>query len=203
MADRLLDVLEEAQARGILGPGPVEAHIHHARALAGLAGPAPTSFLDLGSGGGIPGLILAEEWPGARGILLESRERRCAFLEWAVEALEAGGHVTVACGRAEDVARDPTFRASVELVVARLFAPPAVTAECAVGFLQPAGRLLVAEPPAAEGRRWPVDGLAELGLTGPEVRRAAGVTAAILRLSGPVDDRWPRRPGIPAKRRLW
>lgn len=203
MAGRLVDVLEAARARGLLGPGPVATHADHARALAGLAGATPASFLDLGSGGGVPGLILAEEWPRAHGVLVDSRERSCAFLESAVEELELGGRLTVACGRAEDLARDPAFRASVELVVARSFAPPAVTAECAVGFLLPAGRLLVAEPPEADEKRWPIDGLAELGLTGPEVRRSAGVTAATLALSGPVDDRWPRRPGIPAKRRLW
>jgi len=203
VAGRLLNVLEAARARGLLGPGPVAAHVDHARALAELAGATPASFLDLGSGGGVPGLILAEEWPHARGVLVDSRERSCAFLAGAVEALELGGRLTVACGRAEDLARDPAFRASVELVVARSFAPPAVTAECAVGFLLPGGRLLVAEPPEADGERWPTGGLTELGLTGPELGRSAGVTAAVLTLAGPVDDRWPRRPGIPAKRRLW
>jgi 16S rRNA (guanine527-N7)-methyltransferase len=203
VAGRLLDVLEEARAGGLLGPGPIDAHVHHARGLARLAGAAPESFLDLGSGGGVPGLVLAQEWPHARAVLLESRGRRCAFLDAAIEQLELEGRVTVACGRAEDLARDPAFRASVDLVAARSFGRPAVTAECAVGFLRPGGRLLVAEPPGAEGDRWPPAGLTVLGLTGPEVARAGEVTAAALTLAGAVDDRWPRRPGIPAKRPLW
>ena len=66
MAD-LLDVLEESRARGLLGPGPVDGQIGHARTLAELIGTPPRSFLDLGSGGGIPGLVLAEAWPDARG----------------------------------------------------------------------------------------------------------------------------------------
>ena len=203
MAGRLLDVLEEARAGGFLGPGPVDTHVHHARGLARLAGPAPGSFLDLGSGGGVPGLVLAEEWPQARAVLLESRARRCAFLDTAVEQLELEGRVTVACGRAEDLARDSSFRASVDLVVARSFGRPAVTAECAVGFLRSGGRLLVTEPPGAEGDRWPPAGLAVLGLAGPELARGGEVTAAALTLTGAVDDRWPRRPGIPAERPLW
>jgi len=203
VAGRLLDVLEKARARGLLGPGPIDAHVDHARGLAHLVEPAPASFLDLGSGGGVPGLILAEEWPQASAVLLESRQRRCAFLDAAAEQLQLGGRVTVACGRAEDLARDHAFRASVELVVARSFGRPAVTAECAVGFLRPGGRLLVAEPPDTEGDRWPAAGVAALGLTGPERGRAGDVTAAVLTLAAPVDDRWPRRPGIPAKRPLW
>ncbi|MGH2780757.1 MAG: 16S rRNA (guanine(527)-N(7))-methyltransferase RsmG [Acidimicrobiia bacterium] len=202
MPARLLDVLEEARARGLLGPGPVESHVDHARGLARLVGSAPTSFLDLGSGGGVPGLVLADEWPHAQGVLLESRGRRCSFLRGAVAQLELG-RIAVACGRAEDLAREPALRASVELVVARSFGRPAVTAECAVGFLQPGGRLLVADPPGAEGDRWPVAGVSVLGLTGPEVCRAGGVTAAVLTLPGAVDDRWPRRSGIPAKRPTW
>jgi len=203
VAGSLLDVLEEARARGFLGPGPIDAHVRHARALAGFAGAAPESFLDLGSGGGVPGLVLAEEWPEARGILLEARARRCAFLDDAVTVLGLEGRLAVACGRAEELARDPALRASVDLVVARSFAPPAVTAECAVGFLRPAGRLLVAEPPDGEGERWPPERLAGLGLTGPQLRRSPEVTAVILTLPDVAEDRWPRRPGIPAKRRLW
>jgi 16S rRNA (guanine527-N7)-methyltransferase len=203
MVGRLVDVLGEARDRGFLGPGPVEAHIEHARGLARLAGDAPASFLELGAGGGVPGLVLAHEWPEARMVLLESQQRRCAFLESAVERLELGGRATVACGRAEDLARAPQWRGSVEVVVARSFGPPAVTAECAVGFLAPGGRLVVAEPPEAGDARWPPAGVATLGLAGPEVRRALGVTAAVFTLRSPADRRWPRRAGIPGKRPLW
>jgi 16S rRNA (guanine527-N7)-methyltransferase len=202
VAGRLLDVLEEARTRGFLGPGPVEAHLDHATALAELAGPTPGTFLDLGAGGGVPGLVLAELWSGAGGVLLESRPRRCAFLEEVLEVLGLAGRLLVACGRAEDLARDPGHRASVELVVARGFGPPAVTAECAVGFLRPGGRLVVSEPPGSATERWPEPGLDQLGLAGPEIRRAGDVTAAILTLVA-SDERWPRRSGIPAKRRLW
>lgn len=206
MALPLLGVLEEAKTRGFLGPGAVEAHVEHAAALAALAGPAPASFLDLGAGGGVPGLVLAREWPHARGILVESQRRRCEFLEWAVAELGQGDRIAVACGRAEDLARRPEWRGGAEVVAARAFAAPAVTAECAVGFLRPGGRLVVAEPPESGdsgATRWPAAGVAELGLRGPERRRGGGITVAVLTAGGPVADRWPRRAGMPAKRPVW
>jgi 16S rRNA (guanine527-N7)-methyltransferase len=88
--------------------------------------------------------------------------------------------------------------------VARSFGPPAVTAECAAGFLPVGGLLVVSEPPAddePEGR-WPPAGLAELGF-GPAARLGTP-TAGFVRIPCVEDhDRWPRRVGIPAKRPRW
>ncbi|MGQ0803003.1 MAG: RsmG family class I SAM-dependent methyltransferase [Actinomycetota bacterium] len=199
----LRDVLEDARARGLLGPGPVEGHIRHSRALAELIGPAPDSFVDLGSGGGIPGLVLAQEWSAARATLIDSHRRAGAFLEEAVTRLELGGRLTVACGRAEELARQAHLRGAFELVVARSFGAPAATAECAVGFLQPGGRLVVSEPPESLPERWNPEGLADLGLSAPTIRRAAGITVAVVELAEAPADAWPRRTGVPAKRPLW
>jgi 16S rRNA (guanine527-N7)-methyltransferase len=203
VADPLLDVLGEAQTRGLLGPGPVEDQIRHSRALAELIGPVPGSFLDLGAGGGIPGLVLAVDWTDDRATLLDSHWRACTFLEEAVDRLGLQDRVTVACGRAEALARQPDLRGAFELVVARSFGLPAVTAECAVGFLRPAGRLIVSEPPEPQEGRWDAMGLRRLGLSEPAVRRGGGVTVAVLELVDTVSERWPRRPGIPTKRPLW
>jgi 16S rRNA (guanine527-N7)-methyltransferase len=148
-------------------------------------------------------LILAIEWAEAQVTLLDSHRRACTYLEDAVARLELGARTRVVCERAEKLAREPALRGAFELVVARSFGPPAVTGECAVGFLEPGGRLVVSEPPESEGERWDADGLARLGLSGPTIRRAEDVTVAILELSRPAADRWPRRPGIPAKRPLW
>lgn len=200
---RLLQVLEEARDRGFLGPLPAAKNVEHSRRLGVVSGPAPRRFLDLGAGAGVPGLVLTLEWPDSRAVLLDSRRRVCAWLGEAITALALGDRVTVVCGRAEELARRPDLRQAFDLVVARSFGSPAVTAECGVAFLTAAGRLVVSEPPAAEGERWPAAGLAELGLTGPEIHREGGVTAAVLTRHGVLNDRWPRRPGIPAKRPLW
>lgn len=162
-------------------------------------------MLDLGSGGGLPGLVLATYHPELDLTLLEARQRACRFLREAVATLEMA-RVAVVEARAEDAARRPDLRGSFDAVVARSFGPPAVTAECAVGFLRPGGRLVVSEPPGDEERaaadRWPPPGLDELGLSPPEAGGGPGASFVVMEKTR-SDDRWPRRVGVPAKRPLW
>jgi 16S rRNA (guanine527-N7)-methyltransferase len=162
--------------------------------------------LDLGSGGGLPGLVLATYRPQLELTLLEARQRACRFLREAVTALDLA-RVTVVEARAEDAARRPDLRESFDAVVARSFGSPAVTAECAVGFLRPGGRLVVSEPPGDEegdgaAVRWSQPGLEELGLSPPAPGAGAGASYVLMEKRR-SDDRWPRRVGIPAKRPLW
>jgi 16S rRNA (guanine527-N7)-methyltransferase len=202
----LVEVLKEARSRGYLGPEPVERHLEHSLSLADAIGPFDGTFLDLGSGGGVPGLVLAIHWAEAHGVLLESRQRRCAFLERAVARLGLVERVTVRCGRAERLARDPELRGTTDLVVARSFGRPAVTAECAVGFLRGGGRLVVSEPPAGTtdvGERWPPEGLAQFGLGAAVPVRSNDAGAVVMTTQGPPDDRWPRREGRPTKSPRW
>jgi 16S rRNA (guanine527-N7)-methyltransferase len=150
--------------------------------------------------------VLALGWPDAQGILLESQHRRCEFLEAAVARLDLAGRVGVRGGRAEDLARVPELRGRVDLVVARAFGRPAVTAECGVGFLQAGGRLVVTEPPEGTERtseRWPEDALRLLGLGPASLIRSGGAGAAVLVALGEPADQWPRRVGRPAKSPLW
>jgi 16S rRNA (guanine527-N7)-methyltransferase len=161
--------------------------------------------LDLGSGGGVPGLVLAVSRPALHVTLLEARARACRFLRQAVAELGLAA-VAVVEARAEEAARRDGLREVFDAVVARSFGPPAVTAECAVGFLRPAGRLVVSEPPLDDDDRaavrWPADGLATLGL-GPAVRGGGPDAAFVTMQKIGGDDRWPRRVGMPAKRPLW
>jgi len=203
---QLIAHLERARARGFVGPGTVDAHLEHAEALAAAVGSDfGGRFLDLGSGAGLPGLALLLAWPQATGTLLDSRQRRCAFLEEALGELGVDRRGDVACGRAEDLARRVDRRGAYDLVVARGFGSPSTTAECAVGFLRAGGRLVVSEPPG-ESRpdRWPADALGELGFEGPELRGGdEGPRFAVLTLPERASDRWPRRVGVPAKRPRW
>jgi 16S rRNA (guanine527-N7)-methyltransferase len=200
----LLQVLEAAQDKGFLGPGPIDAQLAHAQTFAALLDPPAGPFLDLGSGGGLPGLVIADAWPDSTGVLLDSQERRGAFLARAVLDLGLDDRIRVITARAEDAARDPDLRGTIALVVARSFGPPAVTAECAVGFLAPDARLAVSEPPNADPTtRWPTATLAELGLIGPEIRRAETTTLALFTHPDATPDRYPRRAGIPSKRPLF
>lgn len=199
---RLCAVLEESRALGLLGPGPVEPHIDHARAYLGALDGA-LEVLDLGSGGGLPGLVLARARADLTLVLVDAMERRCRFLERAVDELSLGRRVSVECGRAEELAWRADLRHRFSCVVTRSFGPPAVTAECAVGFLAVRGRLLVSEPPEQLDDRWPSEGLQILGLEVGDLVQGAAGAVQVLQLTGTSDDRFPRRVGIPAKRPLF
>ncbi len=195
--------LTRARELGFLGPGPLEGHVEHARALAALVGPPPERFLDLGAGGGIPGLVLAQAWPDSTGALLEVGRRRAAHLRRAVEELGLGDRLTVVEARAEEAARSARWRGQFDLVVARAFGPPAVTAECGVAFLRAGGELVVSEPPGGAAARWDEAGLAELGLAPAALLAHGGTSIARMAKLGPVDERWPRRTGVPGRRPRW
>lgn len=163
--DLLLPVLERARAVGFLGPGPLRVHIAHARQYVDALPPltAGERIIDLGSGGGLPGLPLFLSQPSATGALLDASAKRCAFLLWALETLGLGDRVEVLEGRAEDVAHQPSHRFAYSAVVARGFGPPASTVECSCGFLSPGGRVIISEPP--ERRPWPAPALEAIGLS--------------------------------------
>lgn len=211
MPDDLDEILRQAQDLGMFGPGALAEHRRHSEelsrlALSGLDRERTLAFLDLGSGGGLPGLVLGWALPDSdrlTGALLDSQRRRAAFLEAAVGRLGVTGRIQIVMARAEDTARDVTHRERYDLVIARAFGPPAVTAECAVAFLRPGGRLVVSEPPESDPARWDEEQLAALGLSPPELRSSAHAHAAILHRQGDLSDHWPRKPGIPEKRPLW
>jgi 16S rRNA (guanine527-N7)-methyltransferase len=182
----------------------VERHIEHGLALLGCLGePRGGRWIDLGSGGGAPGLILASTVPEARLVLLDARARRCRFLREAVSELGLGDRVEVVEERAESAAREPAWREAHDAVVARSFGSPAVTAECAVGFLRSGGRLVVSEPPGGgTADRWPAEGLDQLGL-GPAEPCGTAEASFVRMEKRRAEQRWPRRVGVPAKRPLW
>jgi 16S rRNA (guanine527-N7)-methyltransferase len=195
----LIEVLRDARARGFLGPGPVEAHVAHAHPLVPVL-PAEGTVVDLGSGGGVPALVLALARPGLSWVLVEARQRRAQWLATAIRRLDLNGRVTVRAERAEQVGQGP-WRARAAAVTARSFGPPAVTAECAAPLLELGATCWVSEPPSAEPARWPPGGLWLLGLA----RRPEGEPTgwAGLDLVSPCPDRYPRRVGVPAQRPLF
>lgn len=161
--------------------------------------------MDLGSGGGLPGLVLATRWPDSHAVLVDSGTRRAAFLREAVTSLDLQDRVRVVLGRAEDLGRDPRWRGRFDAVVVRSFGPPAVVAECAAPFLKVGGLLVVSEPPGdvrTPLERWPAEHLAVLGLR-PCHSHDVGRHYQVLEQVTPCPDRFPRRVGVPAKRPLF
>jgi 16S rRNA (guanine527-N7)-methyltransferase len=192
----IAEVLEEARDLGFLGPGPVSFHVEHAEAYLPLLPAGPGSALDLGAGGGLPGLVLAAARPDLAWTFLDAMTKRTAFLARAVGALGLG-NVTVRTARAEEV---PDLRGGFDVVVARSFGAPSVTAECAAPLLRPGGRLVVSEPPDQHGDRW--GGVAMVGLDVTH-REVGPPSLVVLTQTAPCPDRYPRRTGMPAKRPLW
>jgi len=197
----LAEVLGRVRELGYLGPGPIEDHVTRALDLAAAVGNGPEKALDLGSGGGVPALPLILLWPESTWVLLEASTRRSDFLEQALAVLGLSDRATVRTERAEAAGRSP-MRGEFDLVVARGFGGPAVTAECGSPFLRPGGRLVVAEPPGGAPSRWEVAGLGLLGLTlGPGV--TSPTACQVLLQETPCPERYPRRVGVPGKRPLW
>lgn len=207
MTARLLELLEESRRRGFLGPGPVEVHLDHARAFAVPARPAPARALDLGAGGGLPGLVLAATtWPATSWTFLDAQLRRTDFLEEAVEALGLGDRVAVVTERAEVLGRAIAHRGGYDLVVARSFGAPAVVAECAAPLLRVGGQLVVSEPPSGGEHRWPAEGLGLVGLGPSQATVVAGpspVHLVAMDLVATPAERYPRRVGVPTRRPLF
>ena len=102
-SDPLRAALDRARALGVLGPGPVDVHLEHAerfvRAIEGL--PSSSVVMDLGSGAGVPGLVLVEARPDLRFVLLDAIEKRTALLVDAVNDMGAADRVEIVTGRAE------------------------------------------------------------------------------------------------------
>jgi 16S rRNA (guanine527-N7)-methyltransferase len=200
----LLAVVERAQRLGYAG-GATEAaaHLRHALDFGTLDPPPPGAHaVDLGSGNGLPGLVLAMEWPRSSWWLIEASSSRSEFLRWAVAALELTERVVVVEMPAERSARDERYRARASLVVAKAFGPPAVTAECGAGFLVRGGRLVVSAAPDSATERWPATGLSLLGL-----ELASGAASPprldVLVRTGNFPDKYPRREGVPRRRPLF
>jgi 16S rRNA (guanine527-N7)-methyltransferase len=116
---------------------------------AGLAvAPGDADAYDLGSGAGLPGLVVAIAFPRLRVSLVESVRRRVAFLELAADTLGLE-NVTVLSGRAQTLTRP------ADLCFARAFASLAASWEVAVRALRHGGRLVYF---AGRGFRGPVAG---------------------------------------------
>jgi 16S rRNA (guanine527-N7)-methyltransferase len=126
--------------RGLIGPREVprlwERHLLNSAVIAELV-PPRSSLVDLGSGAGLPGIVLALLLPDVTVTLLEPMLRRVTFLAECVQALGLE-NAWVCRGRAEDFAG----RMSADVVTARAVAPLDRLAELALGLVRPGGTVL-------------------------------------------------------------
>ena len=163
---------------------------------------------DLGSGGGFPGLVWAALQPQQPWTLIESAQKKAAFLRDCAAAMELP-RLAVAAQRAEEAGRDPDCRGRFQLVTARAVAELAVLAEYALPLLAEGGVLAALKgPDPAEELAAAGQALALLGGTLEQVasyrlpRSGEGRTLIIVRKTASTPEKYPRRPGMPAKRPL-
>jgi 16S rRNA (guanine527-N7)-methyltransferase len=168
------------------------------------------SLLDLGSGGGYPGLPLALALPADRALLVDSIAKKAAFLEVAVGAAGVGNRVAVAGSRAEALAADRHHRERWSAVTVRAVGPLAELVELSFPLLAPGG-LLVAWKRAPLGREPSAAQRAVAALGGgaidvaPLPGRIDGLDDHVLvavRKDGRSGSGWPRPPAE-RKRRPW
>lgn len=160
---------------------------------------------DLGSGAGLPGLVLAAALPRARIELIESSSRKCRFIEEAIEAMRLG-NAAVVCERAESWAAGGGAEA-YDAVTARALGSLATAAELAAPLLREGGVLL-----AWKGARDRDDEAAaarageRLAMEPLEIRPVEPYPGSrdrhihLLRKNGPTPAGLPRRPGMASKR---
>ena len=149
--------------------------------------------VDVGSGGGSPGLALAAARPDLRFDLLESTRKKCDFLErWASEF----DNVSVVCARAEAHARG-IGRDAYGTAVSRALAPPPVAVEWCLPLLRQGGRAILFVGPSVDR-----DAAARAAEQLAGELEAAPPGFLALRKTGPTPERFPRRPGVARKRPL-
>jgi 16S rRNA (guanine527-N7)-methyltransferase len=161
--------------------------------------------VDVGSGGGLPGLPLKILRPELQLTLIEADQAKAAFLVHACATLGLEG-VEVVARRAEEAGHDPHLREAFDVAVARALAPMPVLAELCLGLVRVGGRLLAqkteGEDIAAARHALEVMG-GELTAVhaSPSGARRVGTVIVIDKIR-PTPDAYPRRPGVPNRKPL-
>jgi 16S rRNA (guanine527-N7)-methyltransferase len=156
--------------QGLLGPREAprlwDRHLLNCAVVAELIDERCETLVDIGSGAGLPGIVLAMLLPEVQITLLEPMERRCRFLTECVAELGLP-NASVLRGRAEDVTM------AADAATARAVAPLGRLAELATGLVRPGGTVLAIKGrTAADELRNARPALRRIGARGAEVVRA-------------------------------
>jgi 16S rRNA (guanine527-N7)-methyltransferase len=161
--------------------------------------------VDVGSGGGLPGLPLKIARPDLSVTLVEADFDKAAFLVRACATLGLRD-VEVVARRAEEVGQDPVYREVFDVAVARALAPMRVLAELCLPLVKVGGRLLAQKTETEEvnGALRAIDamgGALKVVVAAPSAARGAGTVVIVdkVRSTPPA---YPRRPGVPGRKPL-
>ena len=166
----------------------------------------PLEMVDVGTGGGFPGLALAIALPKARLTLVDSVARKVEAVRAMAASLDLGDRITVRCERIERMGRDGACRGCFDLAVARAVASAPVVAEYLVPLLKPTGRALLYRGRWSAQDQQEVERAAQLlraeleAVQRHELPAGRGLRhAVVLRPLGPCPAAYPRPVGVPAK----
>ena len=153
----LLAVLGEAQRIGALGAAPLESIIAHAEAFATALPDSVTTCIDLGTGAGIPGLVIALARPAIALTLVDRRAKRIDALERAIRVLAIQDRVSAVCADMMHLARQESVHHRFDAAVTRGFGPPDLTLLTAASCVRSGGVVVISEPPEEHAPRWSTD----------------------------------------------
>ncbi len=166
------------------------------------------SLVDVGTGGGFPGIPLKIACPALRLTLIEATAKKCRFLEEAIRMLNLKD-TSVLCGRAETLAHEPVLRETHDLATARAVGELREILELTVPFVRPGGFALFPKGQNAEKELEEAgNALRILRCTVLELREIPlpflprKTVFVLIRKEAPTPSPYPRRPGIPKKRPL-
>jgi len=188
-----------ARSAGVLGSATVQDLWEH---TAGYISAVCSSFLvsqedfdgrivDVGTGAGVPGLLMAQALPCAEVTLLDAAERRLDHVRRGRRALELEERTTVLHGRVDELAHQRLLREQFDVAVARLLAEPAETLELLLPLVRNGG-LLVVSARADQLPQWRDAAAGRLPIASVTVSQGHGCFVA-LRRDGALHPDWPRR----------
>src|SRR6266487_3896770 len=162
-------------------------------------------LVDVGSGGGLPGLPLRIARPDLAVTLIEGDEAKAAFLVRACAALGLSG-VEVVARRAEAAGQDGRYRERFDVAVARALAPMPVLAELCLPLVRVGGRLLAHKTDREDFDRARraielLGGSLDAVLPAPSKSRRSGTVVEVSKVR-PTPSGFPRRPGVPGRKPL-
>lgn len=166
-----------------------------------------STLIDVGTGAGLPGILISIACPHIRVTLLDALQKRVGFLASVIDALDLNAEAVH--GRAEDAAKRPEFRDAFDAATARAVAEMNVLSEWLLPFVKPEGKMLALKGPNAEEELLRAENaLKQLNAEKVKVHPALVYgrdwehNIIEIKKTAPTPDRFPRRAGVAEKKPL-
>ena len=164
----------------MLGSAPIADVVEHSSAFLPPLSDVSGTVVDLGSGGGVPGLVIAWMRPDLRLVLVDRRATRTDHLTRVVHRLGVQDRVHVLT--TDTAALPRLLEGPVDAVVARSFGSPRLVLDSAMPILAGPGLIVVSAPPDDVQSKWPIDLLEAYAVT---MRRPASQVVVMSRANAP------------------